>query len=58
MDRITATLPARSTDETAEFYERLGFDVMAEATTPDCAATLRPMVRTGPSIRPSAHSQA
>ena len=40
------------------FYERLGFEVMAEATTPDGAATLRPMVRTGPSIRPSAHSQA
>lgn len=27
MDRITANLPASSTDETAEFYERLGFTI-------------------------------
>ncbi|MDX2275034.1 MAG: bleomycin resistance protein [Hyphomonadaceae bacterium] len=27
MDRITANLPARSTDDTAAFYERLGFVV-------------------------------
>lgn len=27
MDRITANLPARSTDDTAAFYERLGFRV-------------------------------
>ncbi len=27
MDRITANLPARSTNDTATFYERLGFSV-------------------------------
>lgn len=40
------------------FYERLGFEVRAEATTPDGAATLRPMVRPGPSVRHPARSQA
>lgn len=33
------------------FYERLGFEVRAVATTDDGAATLRPMVRPVPPTR-------